>query len=210
MNFEIIDNCYQITVLFICMLLSAWFGVRKRNRSYIMLAFGYGCFLMGTLFFVLHLTILGYVPQIFYTCEISWLAAYLFFLSLLLLRAEYRTLPFSIGALLPALLTAAAVLRFQIFGPALLPCAACAATLGAIVYLAGSRILFDRKHGRWPSHLDHCFLLCVLLQISIYIISMFMSDFVHFNLYFAVDMLLTVMLAALLPLLHREVRHDLH
>lgn len=210
MNFEIIDNCYQITALLICMLISACLGIRKKNREYIMLAFGYGCFMMGTLFFVLHLTILGYVPQIFYTCEISWLAAYLFFLSLLLLRAEYRTLPFSIGALIPALLTAAAILRFQIFGPALLPCAACAATLGTIVYFAGGRILFDRKNGRWPSLLDHCFLMCVLLQVGIYIISMFMSDFVHFNLYFAVDMLLSVMLAALLPLLHREVCHDLH
>ena len=77
MNFEIIDNAYQVTVLLICMLLSAWLGIRKKNRGFIMLSFGYGCFMMGTLFFVLYLAILGRVPQIFYTCEISWLAAYL-------------------------------------------------------------------------------------------------------------------------------------
>ena len=52
MNFEIIDNAYQVTVLLICMLLSAWLGIRKRNRGFIMLSFGYGCFMMGTLFFV--------------------------------------------------------------------------------------------------------------------------------------------------------------
>ena len=70
MNFEIIDNAYQVTVLLICMLLSAWLGIRKKNLGFIMLSFGYGCCMMGTLFFVLYLAILGRVPQIFYTCEI--------------------------------------------------------------------------------------------------------------------------------------------
>ena len=93
MNLEIIDNAYQVTVLLICMLLSAWLGIRQKNRGFIMLSFGYGCFMMGTLFFVLYLAILGHVPQIFYTCEISWLAAYLFFLSLLLLRESTRAVP---------------------------------------------------------------------------------------------------------------------
>ena len=119
MNFEIIDNAYQVTVLLICMLLSAWLGIRQKNRGFIMLSFGYGCFMMGTLFFVLYLAILGRVPQIFYTCEISWLAAYLFFLSLLLLRKESEPLPFSAIALIPAVIVAVVVLLFKIFGPAL-------------------------------------------------------------------------------------------
>ena len=110
-----------------------------------MLSFGYGCFMMGTLFFVLYLAILGHVPQIFYTCEISWLAAYLFFLSLLLLRKESEPLSFSAIALIPAVIVAVVVLLFKIFGPALLPCIACAITLGAITYLASCRILRDRK-----------------------------------------------------------------
>ena len=118
MNFEIIDNAYQVTVLLICMLLSAWLGIRKKNRGFIMLSFGYGCFMMGTLFFVLYLAILGRVPQIFYTCEISWLAAYLFFLSLLLLRKESEPLSFSAIALIPAVIVAVVVLLFKIFGPA--------------------------------------------------------------------------------------------
>ena len=210
MNFEIIDNAYQVTVLFICMLLSAWLGIRKKNLGFIMLSFGYGCFMMGTLFFVLYLAILGRVPQIFYTCEISWLAAYLFFLSLLLLRKESEPLSFSAIALIPAVIVAVVVLLFKIFGPAFLPCIACAITLGAITYLASCRILRNRKNGRRTSWLDHCFLLCVFLQLGVYIVSIFMTDYQHFNLYFAIDMLLTAMLAALLPFLYREVLHDLH
>lgn len=175
-----------------------------------MLSFGYGCFMMGTLFFVLHLAILGRVPQIFYTCEISWLAAYLFFLSLLLLRKESEPFSFSAIALIPAVIVAVVVLLFKIFGPAFLPCIACAITLGAITYLASCRILRNRKNGRRTSWLDHCFLLCVFLQLGVYIVSIFMTDYQHFNLYFAIDMLLTAMLAALLPFLYREVLHDLH
>lgn len=207
MNFEIIDNLYQIFVLLLCMLFSGYFGLKSHRRSYFMLALGYGCFMMGTLFFVLHLSILGYVPQIFYECEISWLAAYLFFLSLLLLRAEALPLPFSFGALLPALVAAAAVLIFRIFGPAWPPCIAFSLTLGVIVYLSSRRILFELQNQKRPSPLDLCFLLCAALQTGIYIISIFMEDFIHFNLYFAADMLLTAALASLLPLLHREVCH---
>ena len=210
MNFEIVDNIFQILVLFCVMTASAVTACKKKSRDFLLLAGGYGCFMMGTLFFVLYLAILGHVPQIFYTCEISWLAAYLFFLSLLLLRKESEPLPFSAIALIPAVIVAVSVLLFKIFGPALLPCIACAITLGAITYLASCRILRDRKNGRRTSWLDHCFLLCVFLQLGVYIVSIFMTDYQHFNLYFAIDMLLTAMLAALLPLLYREVRHDLH
>ena len=210
MNFEIVDNIFQIFVLFCVMTASAVTACKKKSRDFLLLAGGYGCFMMGTLFFVLYLAILGRVPQIFYTCEISWLAAYLFFLSLLLLRKESEPLSFSAIALIPAVIVAVVVLLFKIFGPALLPCIACAITLGAITYLASCRILRNRKNGRRTSWLDHCFLLCVFLQLGVYIVSIFMTDYQHFNLYFAIDMLLTAMLAALLPLLYREVRHDLH
>ena len=210
MNFEIIDNAYQVTVLLICMLLSAWLGIRKKNRGFIMLSFGYGCFMMGTLFFVLYLAILGRVPQIFYTCEISWLAAYLFFLSLLLLRKESEPLSFSAIALIPAVIVAVVVLLFKIFGPALLPCIACAITLGAITYLASCRILRDRKNSRRTSWLDHCFSSVFSCSSVSTLSPSLATDYQHFNLYFAIDMLLTAMLAALLPLLYREVRHDLH
>lgn len=207
MNFEIIDNLYQIFVLLLCMLFSGYLGLKSHKRSYFMLTLGYGCFMMGTLFFVLHLSILGYVPQIFYECEISWLAAYLFFLSLLLLRAETLPLPFSFGALLPALAAAATVLIFHIFGPAWPPCIAFSLTLGVIVYLSSRRILFELRSRERLSPLDSCFLLCAFLQLGVYVVSSFMKDFIHFNLYFAVDMLLTAALASLLPLLHREVCH---
>ena len=43
------------------------------------------------------------------------------------------------------------------------------------------------------------------LQLLLFVVSVFMQDFTRFNLYFAVDITLTLSFAALLPLALREV-----
>ena len=48
-------------------------------------------------------------------------------------------LSFAAIALIPAVIVAVVVLLFKIFGPAFLPCIACAITLGAITYHATCR-----------------------------------------------------------------------
>ena len=73
MNFEIVDNIFQILVLFCVMTASAVTACKKKSRDFLLLAGGYGCFMMGTLYYVLYLIIMGKVPQIFYVAEISWL-----------------------------------------------------------------------------------------------------------------------------------------
>lgn len=88
MNFEIVDNIFQILVLFCVMIASVVTACKKKSRDFLLLAGSNGCFMMGTLYYVLYLIIMGKVPQIFYVAEISWLAAYLFFLSLSLSRRD--------------------------------------------------------------------------------------------------------------------------
>ena len=72
MNFEIVDNIFQILVLFCVMTASAVTACKKKSRDFLLLAGSYGCFMMGTLYYVLYLIIMGKVPQIFYVAEISW------------------------------------------------------------------------------------------------------------------------------------------
>jgi len=202
MNFEIFDNFFQVSILLLCTVGALVFGFQQKSRAGIILAFGYGCFGLGTLFYVLHLSILGYVPQISYVAEISWLAAYLFFLSLELLRREDSSLSPAPLPVIAGLLTAAAAIAIDIFGPSPLIVGLFALTAGSIVYLVllpGARRPFDRLLAA-----------CVGLQLLLYFISCFMTDFTRFNLYFAADILLTLSLAALLPLTIREARHDLH
>ena len=131
MNFEVIDNCFQILVLWCAALTATGLSIRYRERRFLILALAYACFSMGTLYWVLYLAILGMFPQVFYVAEISWLAAYFFYLSLQVLRSEHLSIHFApLPALLGCLVAVAAVIN-NIFGPSPLmlshtcPCFAC-------------------------------------------------------------------------------------
>ena len=200
MNFELIDNCFQVAVLFCAALAAIAAAIRHKDRRFLILALFFICISMGTLYWVLHLFIFGDVPQVFYVSEFSWLAAYLFLLSFQMVRTDWVRPLFFLLALACALLTAAVVLAFQIFGPSYVVSAAFAGVVFAIVYLAVWRL--RRKGG--GGLIDCWLLLCVGLQLLLYVVSGFMQDFTRFNLYFAVDITLTLSFTALLPLALRE------
>ena len=201
MNFELIDNCFQVVVLFCAALAAIAAAFRRKDRRFLILALFFICVSMGTLYWVLHLFIFGNVPQVFYVSEFSWLAAYLFLLSFQMVRTDRGRPALSLPALFCALLTAAVVLAFRMFGPSYFVSAAFAGVMSVIVYLAVWR-LRRRGGGRL---VDGWLLLCVGLQLLLYVVSCFMQDFTRFNLYFAVDIALTFSFAALLPLALREV-----
>ena len=200
MNFELIDNCFQVAVLFCAALAAIAAAIRHKDRRFLILALFFICISMGTLYWVLHLFIFGDVPQVFYVSEFSWLAAYLFLLSFQMVRTDWVRPLFSLLALACALFTAAVVLAFQIFGPSYVVSAAFAGVVFAIVYLAVWRL--RRKGG--GGLIDCWLLLCVGLQLLLYVVSGFMQDYTRFNLYFAVDITLTLSFTALLPLALRE------
>ena len=202
MNFEVIDNCFQILFLWCAALIATGLSIRYRERRFLILALAYACFSMGTLYWVLYLAILGMFPQVFYVAEISWLAAYLFYLSLQVLRSEHLSIHFApLPALLGCLVAVAAVIN-NIFGPSPLMLALFAVTAGAIAYLS----LFRLQHRLPFRQTDAVLFLCVVLQVALYAVSSFFSDYTHFNLYFAVDITLTCAFVALLPLTFREVK----
>ena len=64
MNFEIIDNLFQVLVLFSAMAASAVTACKRKSRDFLLLAGGYGCFMMGTLYYVLHLIITGDITDL--------------------------------------------------------------------------------------------------------------------------------------------------
>ena len=64
MNFEVVDNVFQTVTLLLSAAAAFVLSVMKRSRVLMMLSFGYGSFMMGTLFYVLHIVILGYNPKI--------------------------------------------------------------------------------------------------------------------------------------------------
>ena len=106
-NFELLDNLFQIAVLLCACCAAGFFALRHKSRSLLILSLAYACFAMGTTYYVLYLVIMGIWPQVFYVAEISWLAAWLFYLSAQIERTEGRRVGFSCpAALAAAVLTA--------------------------------------------------------------------------------------------------------
>lgn len=202
MNFEQIDNLFQITLLSLAAFLSTAKAIRYRSRKLLLLALGYACFAMGTLYFILSVSILGDVLPSSYTSEILWTASYLFLLSVQLVRIEHRPAPFSLPAALCAFIGAANAMLIQVNGPAALMSTLFSIIGGVILYLSFSRILAKAS---FPLT-DACASACIFLQMLLYFVSGKTEDYTHFNLYFAVDLLLTAAMLAFLPLNLREVK----
>ena len=98
-------------------------------------------------------------------------------------------------------------MRSEIFGPAILSTGAFAVTVGAITYIA----VFHMQYGEDIRLTDVWPLICVILQLVLYISSHFFNDYTKFNLYFLIDFVLTFSVAGLLPCTVSEVKkHDVH
>lgn len=204
MNFEVLDNVAQVCVLGVCALVSFVLAVRGGVRRYLSLTFAYVCFLMGTLFYVLHLAITGNVPQIFYVSEISWIAAYLFILSLQIERSQGLRLHFFLPGVLTSALALLIILYFRILGPSWFVSLLFGATAAVTIYLTACR-----RQAKLPGRrLDICVMALIFWQILLYCTSAFVRDYSHFNLYFAVDLMVTASLVAMLPLNLQEVRRS--
>lgn len=200
MGIELSDNVFQTVVLTLTALCAVYLALRSGRRSLWLLAFAYGSFALGTLYYVLHLALVGHVPQVFYVSEVSWLASHLFFLSRELLYTDGMRVRFLPVPAILAVLTAAAAIVFDVFGPSIFVKGAFAIVAGSDVYLALQRILTG--HGSKKS--AACLLFVPLLQILLFAVSAFTRDYTHFGLYYMVDLLLTADIIALLPITCRE------
>lgn len=130
-NFELLDNLFQIAVLLCACCAAGFFALRHKSRSLLILSLAYACFAMGTTYYVLYLVIMGIWPQVFYVAEISWLAAWLFYLSAQIERTEGGRVGFSCPAALAAAVLAATAFLDRDFGPSRLLSALFALTAGA-------------------------------------------------------------------------------
>ncbi|MBO4991497.1 MAG: hypothetical protein J6E42_05015 [Firmicutes bacterium] len=204
-NFEIFDNVFQTMLLLIMMIVSGAAGLRYSSRKLMVLSCAYGSIMLGTLFYMLHLTIIGDIPRIFYVSEISWMAGYLFFLFLVMLRQEWKNRAIQPVPAVAALLVLAASVHSEVMGNSVLMSLAFGAIAGAIVYLSVVNIRRAHLSGTPSSVFDRMMIAVIILQILVYFVSEYISDFSTFNLYFAVDILFTVSLWSLFWMIRREV-----
>lgn len=205
-NFEIFDNVFQTLSLMGMMVVSGAAGLKYSSRKLVVLACAYGSIMLGTLFYMLHLTIIGDIPRIFYVSEISWMAGYLFFLFLVILRQERKNVDFQPVPAMLALFTLAASVHSEVMGNSILMSLAFGVIAGAIVYISSIRIRRAHLSGAHPAAFDRMMIAVVILQILVYFVSEYVSDFSTFNLYFAVDILFTLSLCSLFRMIRKEAQ----
>ena len=205
-NFEIFDNVFQTLSLMGMMVVSGAAGLKYSSRKLVVLACAYGSIMLGTLFYMLHLTIIGDIPRIFYVSEISWMAGYLFFLFLVILRQERKNVNFQPVPAMLALFTLAASVHSEVMGNSILMSLAFGVIAGAIVYISSIRIRRAHLSGAHPAAFDRMMIAVVILQILVYFVSEYVSDFSTFNLYFAVDILFTLSLCSLFRMIRKEAQ----
>lgn len=204
MNFELADNIFQVIVLGAGAIGATLAALFLRRRELVILAMAYACFAMGTTYWVLHIAITGDVPRAFYVSELSWIASYFFYLSLQIYRNRGEKVGFSLQAALGTFLVGLSAAKFRFMGASYLLSAVFSFTLLATFYLSAWQ---RKKRGRF-SPVDGAVMWMIALQASLYISSYFMTDYTRFNLYFAIDILLTGTAISLLPLIIREVKES--
>lgn len=198
MSFEVIDNSIQVSLFLIFAFCSLIEGFRTQERKFWILSGAYASFSMGTLYYLLYLVILGKVPQIFYVSEIAWMGSYLFLLTLCLVETQkYRKTIDAVAGCL-TIVEMATVIGWQIFGPSYPFSIAFAVVTAMIFYYA----LVDYR--RKKRKLTLSLIILIILQLLLYIVSVFMKDYSRFNLYFAVDLLLMFTMCSLFFWLKKE------
>lgn len=91
-----------------------------------------------------------------------------------------------------------------IFGPVFLTTGIFAMVAGVIVFIAVFRILYEKE----PHGVCYCMIVCVVLEVVLYVSSNFIHDYTRFNLYFLIDFVLTIVNMLLLPCTVWEVSRD--
>ena len=81
---EIIENAIQLVTTGICTIIAVQRGLIQRRREWIILALASGVFFLGDLYWELFLVLYSKTPEFSYIPYLSWYAAYLFLLLLLI------------------------------------------------------------------------------------------------------------------------------
>lgn len=148
-SFEISENTFQVIAMFAGMTIAGIVGFKYRSRRAIVLSCAYASFMLGTLFYTLHMNIIGDIPRIFYVSDISWMASYLFLLLLMSMRKNKSDKPVRFE-ILPAVISAvtfAMSVYNEILGPSLIMSCGFGIIAGGIVYYAALNIMDEEEAG---------------------------------------------------------------
>ncbi|MEG1878591.1 MAG: histidine kinase [Pseudoflavonifractor sp.] len=206
--FEILDNGLQFLVVLLC---TAWAGqiaLRRKSQSYAILTCFYGSFALGSLYWLVYLIMMTYTPKIFYVSDLSWVASFLFLLTLeLSIRTEEEKRVRSLAAWLPCLMVLGLTAYFCLHWGDYIITILWGGFLAACAYFATAGLIYALRQtgaGRMRCYLHGAVLLVIAVEHVLWLLSSFCTGD-RINPYFICDLVLTLALALLLPAMKKAV-----
>ena len=207
---EIVDNAVQLVAALCCTVGSVIQAVRTRRQEWCILACFYGTFAMGLIYWLVFELLLSYTPRYFYVADLSWIASYLFMLTLEIAitvpeAEKFRTA----AAWLSPVVGISLTLYYIQFGDVLSNALTCGFTTAAGWY-AIRGIRYYHRYGKTPEdrsrlRLHHVILVLIFLEYCLWTASCFWISDTMTNPYFWFD----YMLSAALPALYAAARRAL-
>ena len=197
---ESIDNGIQIVVLIICVIAVIFKTAKYQSRSWTLLAFFYGSWLLGDIYWTVCLLFYDKTPEISVVSDLSWYASYIFLYMLLRHTSPPEELPGrKILPWLGPVFALGMALFFMRLG-AILNNLNYAALMGLLLYAAIRRLIENRNRMLTAMILIFC-----LLEYALWTASCFWNNTIHFHPYYCFDFLLTISFPFFLPAVKKAV-----
>ncbi|NLA11459.1 MAG: histidine kinase [Firmicutes bacterium] len=205
---ELIDNTLQFSVTLIACVGAGILYSKSREQAYFLLTCFLGTFSLGTLYWTLHVLLFNYSPQVFYVSELTWIASYLFLLTLehVLSTPEERKFKHPAVWLVPIICIPQLGL-YLTHGDILFNLLICGQTMAAAWYSVRGLLYARRQSGKpRDRQFFHIAVLSIItLEYCLWTTSCFWVSDTLTNPYFWFDFLLTAALFMLLPATRKAV-----
>ena len=199
-----IENLFQIAVLLVCVSVALSRAIRQHSRTWTLLAFYYGCWILGDLYWLLCLIFFGATPLVSVVSDLSWYAAFILLYLLLRMTAppgshrEKRLLPwlglaFTLG-----------MAAFFIQWGEYISNLVYAGLMGLLLFSSIRRLMDAQDYPAQRSLCTAILIVCMLIY-GLWVSSCFMKAEVITEPYYWFDFLLTLSFVLLLPATQKAV-----
>ena len=188
---ELIDNSLQITVLTVCAALSVYLAVRHGSRTWTLLSFFYGSWLLGDVYWLSCLIFYDRTPQISLVSDLSWYAAFIFLYMILRQVSPPEKLKRPGPAVWIGPLFAAAMAVYFMQWGQILNNIIYAGIMGLLLYSVTCRISAEGTE-REKLLLPYAILIICMLEYALWTASCIWSGETLMNPYYWCDFLITL------------------
>ena len=206
-----IENGIQLAVTCVCAVIALYYGVRRKERTWILLGLFYGIFFLGDLYWQLYIIFYHNASPVFYIADYSWYASYLFLLMMLIQiniknAKDYKFRLRPVFLLIP-LFTLAMCIFYMQWGDYLVNLIAAALMAGLIWHaFYGLKTIHD--HPEQGPERRMLFLVTLLFcgtEYALWTSSCFWMGETIENVYYWFDILLSASFVLFLPALRKAV-----